>query len=130
MSLIVNYSGGVKFEIECRSHKIVTDQPISNKGTDQGMTPVELLVASFASCVAYFSVTFLRRRFQDLSDFQVQTNWHLSEDPHRVSEINLTINLPYNLTENERRGLLKTVEHCTVGNTLKHTIKTRIELRN
>ena len=41
---------GKKFEVECRSHRIVVDQKKSDDGTDEGMNPVELFNAALASC--------------------------------------------------------------------------------
>jgi len=120
MSLIVKQLEGVKFEVTCRTHRIIVDQPESEKGTDQGMTPVELLNASLASCAAYYAVTFLERRIPDLTGLEVQSSWQYSENPHRVGVMCLTIVTPRVLTESERSGLLRTVGHCTVENTLKH----------
>ena len=126
MSLIVKYVGGVKFEVTCRSHRVVIDQPESENGTDHGMTPVELLNASLASCAAYYAAQFLRRRIPELTGLEVQSSWSFSEDPHRVGAVHLTIVSPHDLTTAEQNGLLRVVEHCTIENTLKHTPKIRI----
>jgi uncharacterized OsmC-like protein len=129
MGLTVKFLEGKKFEITCRSHRIITDQPESENGTDQGMTPVELLIASLASCAAYYAVTFLERRIQNLAGLEVRSNWEYSEDPHRVGDIHLKILLPCCLNETEKKGLLRSVEHCTVGNTLKHAPKIQINMQ-
>lgn len=128
MSLAVKYLEGTKFEVTCRSHRIITDQPESENGTDQGMTSVELLIASLASCATYYAMTFLRRRIPDLTGLEVRSRWQYSEDPHRVGAIHLTIVSPQVLTEPERRGLLRSIEHCTVENTLKHPPKIRLDV--
>lgn len=120
MSLTVKYLKGKKFEVMCRSHKIIIDQPESEDGTDQGMTPIELLNAFLASCAAFYAVTFLERRIPTLSGLEVRSTWQYLEDPHRVGTVHLSIVLPQRLPEHEKRGLLRTVEHCTVENTLKH----------
>jgi len=129
MSLTVKHLEGVKFEVTCRGHRIVVDQPKSEKGTDGGMTPVELLNASLASCVAYYAVTFLKRRIPDLTGLEVQSGWQYSENPHRVSAMHLTIVTPRLLTESEKSGLLRAVEHCTVENTLKHIPSIRVNIQ-
>lgn len=129
MSLIVKHLEGTRFEIACRSHSIIVDQPESEKGTDQGMTPVELLNSSLASCVVYYAVTFLRRRIPNLIGLEVQSSWQYSENPHRVGAMHLTIVTPRVLTESEKGGLLRTVEHCTVENTLKRIPSISIDIR-
>jgi uncharacterized OsmC-like protein len=126
MSLTVTYVDGVKFEIACRSHRIVTDQPKSEDGTDQGMTPIELLNASLASCAAYYAAQFLRRRCPELHGLAVHSSWSYSEDPHRVGAVHLKIISPHDLTKAEHKGLLRVVEHCTVENTLKYAPTIRI----
>ena len=130
MSLTVKYLEGTKFEATCRSHSIITDQPESENGTDQGMTPVELFNISLASCAAYYASTFLKRRVKDLTGLEVRSSWQYLEDPHRVGAIYLTIVPPRVLTEPERKGLLRSVEHCTIENTLKHTPDIRIDIKD
>ena len=130
MSLIVIYLEGTKFEVESRSHTIITDQPKSEKGTNQGMAPVELLNASLAACVAYYAIIFLNRRFTDLKGLEVRSGWEYSENPHRVGVIHLEIISPHSLTEPEKKGLLRSVEHCTIENTLKYPPKIRINVRD
>ena len=51
MKLSVTYEGGMRFDIASSGHRIVTDQPVEDGGTDAGMSPVELFVGSLASCV-------------------------------------------------------------------------------
>lgn len=128
MSLTVKYLEGKRFEVKCRSHRIITDQPEEENGNNQGMTPVELFNASFASCAAYYAMMFLKRRIPDLI-LEVQNSWHYSEDPHRIGDIHLTIVLPHDLTDPEKKGLLRSIEHCTIENTLKHTPNIQISVR-
>ena len=40
----------VEVDVEARGHKIKIDEPIAQGGTDKGMNPVELLLASIAAC--------------------------------------------------------------------------------
>ena len=58
MRLTVKYAKGKKFEVISRSHHVITDQPNSEGGTDQGMTPVEILIASLTSFAAFYTITF------------------------------------------------------------------------
>jgi putative redox protein len=120
MSLIVKYLEGKRFEVTCRGHTIIADQPSSEDGTDQGMDPVEIFNAGLASCAAFYAMTFLSRRIKNLKGLEIQSSWFYSEDPHRIGEISLTVMLPFRLSESEKKGLVRTLEHCTIKNTLKH----------
>lgn len=128
MSLNVKYIKGKMFEVACRSHRIIADQPRSEEGTDKGMAPVELLNAAIASCAAFYAMMFLSHRAMNLSGLMVSCSWQYSEDPHRVGSIDLTIITPCAraLTEPEKKGLLRSVEHCTIKNTLEQPPKIRI----
>jgi uncharacterized OsmC-like protein len=128
MSLTVRLLSETEFEITCRNHRIVVDQPKSEKGTDKGMTPVELLNASLASCVAHSATTFLKRRVTDLTGLTVEGTWQYTEDPHRIGAMQLRIVTPSSLTKSEKYGLLRAVEHCTVENTLRHVPNITIEV--
>jgi len=130
MSVSVKYLGGKKFEATCRGHSIVVDQPESEDGTDEGMTPVELLNASLSACAAYYVSFFLKRRVQDLNGLEVMASWQYSEKPHRVGTVNLTIIPPRALTEQEKTGLLKSIEQCTVENTLKNAPEINVEVKD
>ena len=130
MSLTVNYLSGMKFKVTCREHSIIIDQPESEEGTDQGMTPVELLNASLSACQAYYASLFLRRHVQDVTGLEVRCTWNYLEDPHRVGVINITVVPPGVLTKQVRIGLLRIIEHCTVENTLKNTPEIRINIED
>jgi putative redox protein len=128
MSLTVRFLSETEFEIICRNHRIVVDQPKSEKGTDKGMTPVELLNASLASCAAYYATTFLKRHMTDLTGLTVESTWQYTEDPHRIGAMQIRIVFPSSLTKAEKDGLLRTVDHCTVENTLKHVPSVTIDV--
>ena len=53
MEITVEHLGAVQFEIRARQHTIVCDQPETNGGFDEGMTPPELMLASLGSCANY-----------------------------------------------------------------------------
>ncbi len=126
MNLTVKYIGGKRFEASCRSHKITIDPPESVGGTDEGMNPVELLIASVASCAAYFAMTFLSRRVEELAGLEVRCGWQYSEDPHRVGIMDLTIVLPADLGERDKEGLPRAVDDCAVKSTLEHPPRIRV----
>ena len=116
------------FEVTCRGHSIITDQP-EPVGTDQGMTPVELFIASLSACAAHYAQLFLKRRIRDLKGLEIISTWQFLENPHRVGAITLTIVPPRSLTEQEKTGLLKSIEQCTIENTLKHQAEIKIDIK-
>lgn len=114
ISLIEN----VKFQAECRNHKVTLDQPVEDGGSNAGMTPVELFVASLGACVGYYACVFFQRRKIPAGGLRVELDWSSAENPHRVGSIEARIKLPTKLGEKEKAGLLRTVRGCTISNTL------------
>ena len=51
----VQHAGGDAYAITVRGHALLVDQPEADGGQDAGATPTELLVASLASCVAFYA---------------------------------------------------------------------------
>ena len=55
MEVLAYYIEGSKFEINARGHRVICDEPIDNGGSDEGMSPPEFLLASLATCAAYYA---------------------------------------------------------------------------
>lgn len=118
MMLTVRYQGDSRYEIEARSHTLVTDQPVEEGGGNAGMTPVEVFVGSLASCVAYFVGRYCDRHKIPCDGFTVQVEWAYAERPHRVGRVALRVNLPVALTPEQREKILRVAHGCTVHQSL------------
>ena len=109
----------VKLQAECRNHKVITDQPVEDGGSDAGLSPVELLVASLGTCIGYYVTVFCQRRKVSAEGLRVELDWEFAENPHRIGSIEARITLPIKLDEKDRAGLLRMAKGCTVHNTLE-----------
>ncbi|MBM4124796.1 MAG: OsmC family protein [Nitrospira sp.] len=118
MSVKVAYKGGTRFDIVSRGHTIVTDQPIEEGGTDEGMGPVELFVGSLAGCVGYFVSKYCVRHGIACQGFTVDATWSMAEQPHRVGSVELHLRLPGTITPAQQERLLKVAHGCTVHQSL------------
>ncbi|MSV29283.1 MAG: hypothetical protein EXQ52_11180 [Bryobacterales bacterium] len=56
------YLDDSKFEVAARTHRAICGQPRDNGGADAGMSPPEFLMASLASCAAYYAAQYLKTR--------------------------------------------------------------------
>ena len=108
---------GDRFEVDVHDHLVTVDQP-APAGNDEGPTPVELFVASLASCVAVLARRYLARHGLPTSGLAVRAEHEVSERPSRVATVRLAIGLPDGVPEQRRRGLLAVASHCTVHNSL------------
>src|SRR3989338_7111376 len=114
MNMTVAYKGGPRFDITSGSHTVVADQPVEDGGQDAGMSPVELFVGSLASCIGYFVGRYCARHKIACEGFTVDAEWSYAEQPHRVGSLSMRINLPAQLTPDQRERLLKVAHGCTV----------------
>jgi putative redox protein len=102
--------------IRLRAHELHTDQP----DTDRALSPIELFVASLATCVAHYSGTFLRRHELSRAGHTVHADYAMATDrPARVARIRVTVQVTASLTPQEKAALQAVANHCTVHNTLR-----------
>ena len=115
----VTHAGGESYAIITRGHALLSDQPADAGGGDAAATPTELLVASLASCVAYYAGRYLDRHGLDRNRLQVVAEFTMAADrPARVGAVRLRIAAP-GIPAKRRPGLLAVASHCTVHNTLR-----------
>ena len=128
MEVKVTHLDQVKFAIHSRSHSIICDQPSENGGTDGGMTPPEFLLASLGSCAAFYAVQYLRTRNLDDRGVEVTVNAEKLKQPARIGKFQIHVSCPITLTEEQEQGLMRSVHHCLVHNTLLNPPEIKIEL--
>ncbi len=118
MEVKVTQLDGVQFSIQARTHSILSDQPGENGGNDTGMTPPELLLASLGSCAAFYAVQYLRTRHLAENGVGVSVTAEKLTQPGRVGNFRIHVACPVPLTQEQHDGLMRSVHHCTIHNTL------------
>lgn len=124
----VAHLGGVKFAIHARSHTVLCDQPEENGGADSAMTPPELLLASLGSCAAFYAVQYLKTRKLAETGIEVQVTAEKLKQPGRLGNFRIHVDCPTELTPEQTEGLMRSVQHCTIHNTLLMPPKIDVEL--
>ncbi len=115
----VSFVSGELYAVHMRGHHMLTDQPVKDGGRDVAATPTELLVASLASCVAFYSGRYLSRHDISRAGLQVSGRFELTGGPARVGVIRLRIRVPAEFPAERAAALLAVASHCTVHNTLR-----------
>ena len=118
MEVKVKHLDQVKFTVQARSHSIICDQPADNGGQDAGMTPPEFLLASLGSCAAFYAVQYLKTRNLAESGVEVTVSAEKLKQPARLRNFRVHVSCPVALTEEQTEGLMRSVHHCLVHNTL------------
>jgi putative redox protein len=118
MQVLVKYLDGTRFEAQARGHSVVCDQPAGAGGTDQGMTPPELLLASVGTCVMYYAAEYLKTRRISTEGLLVRTEAEKAMGPARLSKFRIVIELPASVEDRHREGARRAGERCLIKNTL------------
>ena len=128
MEVRITHLDQVKFAIHARSHSILCDQPTDNGGEDSGMTPPEFLLASLGSCAAFYAVQYLKTRSLDDRGVEVSVTADKLKQPSRIGNLRIHVACPLPLRDDQKEGLMRSVYHCLVHNTLLNPPEIKIEL--
>ena len=128
MEVKITHLDRVKFSIQSRTHTILCDQPTDNGGDDSGMTPPELLLASLGSCAAFYAAQYLKARNLADTGVEVMVTAEKLKQPARVGNFRVQVLCPVSLTSEQTEGLMRSVHHCLVHNTLLTPPEIAIEL--
>jgi putative redox protein len=114
----VTYLDRDRFAIGIRGHMVTVDQPLADGGEDTAPTPTELLVASLASCVAFYARRYLARHQLPTAGLSVTAVYTMGTRPARVTDVSVDIQVPNGVPTERHDALLAVASHCTVHNTL------------
>jgi putative redox protein len=118
--LTVTHRGAHRFEVNVEGRRLLVDEGAAAGGRNSGPTPTELLAASLASCAAAHAESFLSAHGVPTAGLSTACHYRLSADrPARVADMDVTVTVAADLTADLRLALLKAVEECMVGNTLR-----------
>lgn len=128
MEVKITHLDKVRFSVQARSHMIVCDQPAENGGEDSGMTPPEFMLASLGSCAAFYAVQYLKTRDLAETGVEVSVTAEKMKQPARLGNFRIRVVCPVPLTEEQTAGLVRSVHHCLIHNTLLSPPQIAIEL--
>src|SRR5215472_15914491 len=94
MNIKVRCLGGKKFEMSARAHKVLSDQPVYNGGSDSAMTPPEVFLAGIGACAAYYAEEYLRARALPDEELEIRISASKGDKPVRITSINIEVIAP------------------------------------
>ena len=117
MEAVIHHLGNLKFEAMARGHRVLADQPVENHGTDRGMTPPELLLASLGTCAGYYAVQYLQARGMGGQRVVVRISAEKAMQPSRLDSFVIEVEAP-DADPKHQDGLFRAVKACLIHNTL------------
>ena len=97
-------------------HVIVTDEPLSLGGTDEGPAPHELLPAALASCIGTMVAMYAQKRDWDIGCPRVEVVYDNDTEPRRFR---IALRLRAGLPEEQVRRLERVAETCPLRRALE-----------
>lgn len=130
MPLTITHDEKLRFKAESGKHSIVIDLPEAAGGTDAGFSPPQMFIASLGSCIGVYVVDYCERAGIVCKGMKVHLDWKMAEDPKRISDIRVQIDLPAAIPAAREKAILAVAEHCLVHNTILHTPEVAIQLNH
>lgn len=126
--ITVKHRHGQSFDIQVRGYPLVSDEPVTLGGDDEGPTPTELMVAGLAACAADEVVKCLMDAAltYDLTEIGADFAW--DADGRRVASIRLSVTLPEQINENTRQKVLMAMLSCPARKMLAEPPNVEYEL--
>jgi ribosomal protein S12 methylthiotransferase accessory factor len=114
MEIKVNFLDKLRLEAKFDDFTVIADQPIRYKGDGSAPGPFDYFLASSALCAAYFVKLYCDTR--NISTEQIRLSQNNIVDPeNRYKQIfKIQVQLPPDISEVDRRGILNSIERCTV----------------
>jgi putative redox protein len=103
-------------------HFIYADEPVELGGTDEGMSPGALLLASLGSCTAITIRMYADRKQFDLESIKIHLEICKEEEMSKSTTINRKIELNGNLDDAQRERLMQIADKCPVHKILSNPI--------
>ena len=114
MEIKVKFLDKLRLEAKFDDFTVVSDQPIRYKGDGSAPGPFDYFLASSALCAAYFVKLYCETRNISTEHIRLSQN-NIVDPENRYQQIfKIQVQLPPDISEIDRRGILNSIERCTV----------------
>jgi len=108
-------------------HAVIFDEPLAAGGSDQGLTPVQVFLASLGACAAITMRLYAQRKGWDLGDAQVKVHL-VRPGGNATPRITQEITLSGALDAEQRQRLLEIAGRCPVHRLVDGPLETEERL--
>lgn len=114
MEIKVNFLDKLRLEAKFDDFTVIADQPIRYKGDGSAPGPFDYFLASSALCAAYFVKLYCETRNISTENIRLSQN-NIVDPENRYQQIfKIQVELPEDISANDRQGILRSIERCTV----------------
>jgi len=116
---------GYAHEIDLEGgHELIVDEPADRGGTDTGPRPTQLLATSLAGCTAITIEMYADRKGWDVGRLEVEVE--MDYEGPVPSSFAVSIRLPEELSDEQRRRLVVIAAKCPVHKVIAHGAKVTV----
>ena len=126
--ITVKHRHGQSFDIRVRGYPLISDEPVSLGGDDEGPTPTELMVAGLAACAADVVVKCLGAIGETVEPTEVGADFAWDSEGCRVKSIRLEVTLPNVLSPSARDQVMLAMQSCPARKMLAEPPSVECEL--
>ena len=114
MEIKVNFLDKLRLEAKFDDFTVVADQPVRYKGDGSAPGPFDYFLVSSALCAAYFVKLYCETRNISTENIRLSQN-NIVDPVNRYQQtFKIQVELPSDIPEVDRRGILRSIERCTV----------------
>jgi putative redox protein len=123
------YAENLKMELthEPSGTVIRTAAPVDNRGDGSSFSPTDLLAAALGSCMVTTMAIVAQRESIPFCGACFRLEKHMSASPRRVAAVPVRIEMPAELTEEQRRRLEHIARSCPVAQSLSSDVTQEVE---
>jgi uncharacterized OsmC-like protein len=127
MSAKIERIEGTKFRATVGGFEIITGRASENS-PPAGMFAGQVLFAAIGLCTGTRVVEQMNNRGWPIGAVSVNVKPKVRKDMNRATEITMEVEIEANLTEEQRREILKEAGRCFVSNTIKNMPEINVDL--
>lgn len=114
----ITFDGGKIITAHLNGHKIRTDQPLDNGGTNTAPAPFDLFLASIGTCAGIYIKSFCDRRDLPADGIRIIQTMEIDSEKRLPSVFRLEIILPSGFPDKYRDAVINAAELCLVKKTI------------
>lgn len=118
--ITVRHRHDASFDIRVRGYALVSDEPATGGGDDEGPTPTELMVAGLAACAAEEAVRCLAATGSPVPETEVDADFTWDMQDQRIEAVHLKVRLPDGIAEETREAVTAAMLTCPARKMLTH----------
>ena len=117
MELITVTAAGAGATISVRTHRVASDHAPADGGSDAGLSPAELFVASLGACLALAVATYCHSHGYG-EEVEVNLTSAMAPAPTRIASIVADVHVPAGVPDDRFAAVRRVAELCPLHATL------------